>query len=52
MNNVIEDEKIGKTTISFINNDKNIAFLIECRLIENDREERITPYQILVFFTF
>ena len=27
-----------------INNDKNIVFMIECRLIENDSEESITSY--------
>ena len=46
LNNIIEDEKIGEITVLFINDDKNIAFMIECRLIENESEESITPYQM------
>ena len=46
LNNIIEDEKIEEITILLINDDKNIAFMIECRLIENESEESITPYQM------
>ncbi len=44
LNNIIDDEKIREITILFINDDKNIVFMIEYRLIENDSEESITSY--------